>query len=206
MRTELRDGSGRLVELETEPATIEDEAEASAAGLRLRRRIDQLRIGLPLATPAPPLSTRPFIAGRDEEAFLAVNNRAFGWHPDQSNWTIEDLRRRMDEPWFDPGGFLLHEIDGTLAGFCWTKVHPATATDPVLGEIFVIAVDPAFHGRGLGRALTLAGLDHLAEQSIGVGMLHVEHDNHAAIALYQDIGFTEHDAHCWWSIDAVSER
>ena len=46
--------------------------------------------------------------------------------------------------------------DGRLAGFCWTKVHDDE--EPPLGEIYVIAVDPDFVGRGLGRALTVAGL------------------------------------------------
>ena len=201
MRTELRDDSGRLVGLETEPATAEDEAEATAAGLRLRRRIDQLRIDLPLVHHASIPATRPFEPGADDAAFLAVNNRAFEWHPDQSNWTPEDLHARMREPWFDPNGFLLLEIDGTLGGFCWTKIHPAAGDDPELGEIFVIAVDPAFHGRGLGRALTIAGLDHLAARSVHVGMLHVEHDNRPALALYRDLGFVHHDSHCWWSIE-----
>ena len=199
MRKERCDESGQLVELESEPATDADAALAAEAGLTLIRCIQQLRIALPLKDDITPLHTRPFVLGIDDDAFLAVNNRAFAWHPDQSNWTSEQLRERANEPWFDPDGFLLHERDGRLAGFCWTKFHPSNDTESELGEIFVIAVDPDFHGLGLGRGLTLAGLSSLANRSVTVGMLHVEHDNLAARSLYEDLGFREHDSHCWWS-------
>ena len=68
------------------------------------------------------------------------------------------------------------------------------------GARYVIAVDPAFHGQGLGRSLTIAGLTHLSSKSVLVGMLHVEHDNLAAQSLYRDLGFVEHDSHCWWGV------
>lgn len=203
MRTETRDNDGVLLQLEAEPATDDDERLAAEAGLVLVREVLQLRRPLP-GPPAPPLAVRAFRPGLDDEAFLAVNNRAFRWHPDQSGWTAEDLRRSEAEPWFDPQGFLLHERDGRLAGFCWTKVHPATDTDPVVGEIYVIATDPDFTGVGLGRALTLAGLDHLARQGITVGMLHVEGTNDAARGLYDALGFTLHSAHRWWASEGTS--
>ena len=91
----------------------------------------------------------------------------------------------MAQPWFDPEGIRLYEVDGVLAGFCWTKRHD----EPKLGEIYVICIDPDFHGRGLGRPMTAAGLDWLAEQGETIGMLYVEADNVPAIRTYEGLGF-----------------
>jgi len=167
---------------------------AAEHGLREERQLFQLRRPLPLepevAAAAAGLVCRAFVVGQDEEAWLRVNNRAFADHPEQGGWTLDDLAEREAAPWFDPAGFLLHEIDGELAAFCWTKVH--ATHDPPLGEIYVIAVDPAFHGRGLGRAMTVAGLRLLASRGITLGMLYVDAANVAAVSLYYDLGFSLH--------------
>jgi len=154
-----------------------------------------LQMRLPLPAVETDLVTSPFTEG-DIDEFVAVNNRAFHWHPEQSGLTPEAVRADMSQPWFDAGGFRLHRIDGQLAAFCWTKIH----TEPeALGEIYVIAVDPEFHGQGLGKAMTLAGLQWLADRRLSTAMLYVESDNHAAVATYRKIGFDVHRTDTLWT-------
>jgi mycothiol synthase len=142
---------------------------------------------------------------------LKVNNRAFAGHGEQGGWTIETFSQRRQESWFDPEGFRVVDAvddDGVvrMAGFCWTKVHPATDGDEELGEIYVIAVDPDFHGRGFGAQLTLAGLDHLADHGISTGMLYVDADNTPAVTLYERLGFTIHSTNTAFVADIAPAR
>jgi mycothiol synthase len=188
------EGGGLVVLWVFEPGQGDDES-AARAGFRHQRDLLQERVPLPLGEePAwsPGVEVRSFIPGQDDDVWLAVNNRAFADHPEQGGWVEATLERRMAEPWFDPKGFLLaFDADG-LAGFCWTKVHPATDADPELGEIFVIGVDPSRQGSGLGRALVVAGLSSLADRGMRTGMLFVDGDNEAALRLYASLGFTTH--------------
>ena len=120
-----------------------------------------------------------------------MNNAAFAWHPEQGGWTEADIAERRSESWFDPAGLFLayDDTSGELLGFHWTKVHSAS-----LGEVYVVGVDPAAQGRGLGNVLTLTGLHHLADRLTGAEpdaevMLYVEADNTAAVKTYRRLGF-----------------
>lgn len=171
-------------------ATDADADTAAALHLRTDRRLLNLHTELPVAATTD-VSVRAFRPGVDDDAWLAVNNAAFAWHGEQGGWDVARLQQRLAEPWFSAAGFLLHERDGRLAAFCWTKLHPG---EPVVGEIYVIAVHPDFHGSGLGRALTVAGLQHLNAAGATHAMLYVDADNTAAVRLYEQLGFTTHHA------------
>lgn len=184
---------------------------AATHGLRADAPLLHMRCTLPLdakhQTP-PGFVTRTFRPGIDNDEWLAVNARAFADHPEQGDWTHDVLNARTAEPWFDAQGFLLHEIDGRIAGFCWTKVHEggdghthghqhaddghthgdAPEHTMPIGEIYVIGVDPTHHGKGLGRSLTIAGFAHLSALGLRHGLLYVAADNSPAIALYESLG------------------
>lgn len=195
------------------PATLDVWAHgdsAAAAALAARAGFSRGRVLLQLRTPlgalddAEPVwpagvTVRTFEPGKDEDGWLALNARAFASHPEQGRWTEHDLLAREAQAWFDPAGFFLAERDGELVGFHWTKVHPtdpspaATGSAEVggpIGEVYVVGVDPAGAGGGLGRALTMTGLRHLRDdRGLAAVMLYVDEDNIRAVRMYENLGF-----------------
>ncbi|GAA4379659.1 mycothiol synthase [Nocardioides caricicola] len=148
----------------------------------MRRRMDQ---PLPAYDDARVRSYRP----SDAEELIRVNAAAFAHHPEQGSMDAANLEERMAQPWFDPAGLLVAADGDRLIGFHWTKQH-----SPELGEVYVVGIDPAAQGQGLGKVLTLAGLHHLASKGVDEVLLYVESDNHPAVAVYSGLGFGHADA------------
>lgn len=186
---EIADNGGGHLHMWIAKANDFYERVALEAGMQRGRDLLQLRTSLPVATDRLGLGDglRSFVPGMDEEHWLDVNNRAFSWHPEQGDWTLDTLRAREAEPWFDPAGFLLYELEDHVAAFCWTKIHDGE--DPPIGEIYVIGTAPEYQGRGLGRAMCLAGLSYLHGRGLTKSMLYVDAENTAARALYKGLGF-----------------
>jgi mycothiol synthase len=168
-------------------------ATAAALGMVVVRELLQMRrplTELPTVTVPDRVRIVTYSGPGDDAELLRVNNAAFAWHPEQSGWTVADIAERRGEPWFDPGGLFMAVDERTdkLLGFHWTKVHTGD-----LGEVYVIGLDPAAQGRGLGAVLTLVGLHHLADRLSGSAeptvMLYTEADNTAAVKTYERLGF-----------------
>ncbi|RMI12484.1 mycothiol synthase, partial [Cellulomonas triticagri] len=168
---------------------------AAAHGLPVTRELWQMALD-PLTPPAAPpralpdgVVVRAFEPGRDEDAWVALNARAFASHPEQGRLTRADLADRMAEDWFDPAGLLLAEQDGRLLASGWTKVPAPAPGAPLEGEVYALGVDPDAQGRGLGAALTARMLAHLADRGVARVVLYTEGDNHPAIRVYRAAGF-----------------
>lgn len=174
----------------------------------------------PILEPDVPTGVRirAFRPGEDDEAWVAVNARAFADHPEQGRVTVAGLRATMAEDWFDPEDFLVAVRtgdgpstgsggggngsgregdgsgsgsdgsaggDGEIVGFHWMKQHSDSR-----GEVYVLGVDPSMAGRGLGKALLRAGLQHLRDDlGLAEVILYVEGDNEPAVGLYLLNGF-----------------
>jgi mycothiol synthase len=164
--------------------------------LVMHTRVPEAGQGWPEPDLPEGVTIRTFEPGRDEQALIDVNARAFDWHPEQGRLSVDELRATEREGWFDPAGFFLAERDGELLGFHWTKIHPAQVGrfgDEPVGEVYVVGVDPGAQGGGLGKALTLSGLRYLRDRGLGQVILYVEGDNTPAVAVYSKLGFVPHE-------------
>jgi mycothiol synthase len=161
---------------------------AEKHGLARVRELLLMRLDNSVELPEPRdgVRIRTFVPGQDEAAMVAVNKRAFDWHPEQGLLTVADVEAAEKEAWFDPAGFFLavDEHDKVI-GFHWTKVHGDNT-----GEVYVVGVDPDAQGGGLGAALTLVGLRHLRDRGVRETILYVESDNRPAVTVYTRLGFT----------------
>lgn len=129
---------------------------------------------------------RTFVPGDDDAAWLELNATAFADHPEQGQLTQADLDARKDDTWFDPAGFFVADnADGTPVGFHWTKTPVGSAA----GEVYAVGVHPSTQGTGLGKALTLHGMNHLASSGLEKIVLYVDDENRAAVSLYNSLGF-----------------
>jgi mycothiol synthase len=178
-------------------------AKAIATSLKLERLWSNLLMSKPLDEIQPVTSKYPirtFISDFDNQAFLSLNNKVFANYPDQGGWSEGDLKVRLNESWFDEKGFFVAEDKSELIGFCWTKIHGAHTHShngeddhghDALGEIYVLAVNLDYKGQGVGRDLTITGLNYLKYQGLNNVMLYVGVENKPAFNLYKSLGFNE---------------
>ncbi|MEE9285890.1 MAG: GNAT family N-acetyltransferase [Dehalococcoidia bacterium] len=160
-----------------------------AAGFVEARRQLHMRLDLEdlVAGDGPTEHVVRHLRDGEEAVMTDLQNRAFtgswGFAPN----TPEEMayRLRMRGSRFEDA--LILEVEGRPAAYCWTKME-ARGNDPG-GVIWMIGVDPAMRGLGLGRAMLLASVDYLARQGARSVKLDVYADNAPAVNLYEATGF-----------------
>jgi len=173
---------------------------AARYGFEPVRRLLQLRLTLPEFIEPADISIGPIRLPDDIPEWLALNARAFSHHPEQGSVTRDDLDGIMAEPWFDASAFLVMREGDRMIGYCWLKVEHD------VGELYVVGVDPAYQGRGIGRQLVEAGLAELAHRGIRESSLYVEADNEPALKLYTSLGYTEYSVDIQYALTRFTPR
>ena len=94
MEVVAADGGGRINWWVHHPDARTDVV-ADSVGLRLGRRLLQMRRSLPIGEPGT-VDTRSFVVGREEEEWGRVNNAALRDNPEQRGLSIESLQSPDD--------------------------------------------------------------------------------------------------------------
>ena len=122
----------------------------------------------------------------DEERLLAIDRAT--WSPYSS-----PAPAPSEGPFFnertEPQNVLVAELDGQLVG--WGKIqHPTElASSDHVWHVTGLGVDPAFEGRGVGRALMEALMEMARERGGSRMTLRVFAANERARRLYERLGF-----------------
>lgn len=165
--------------------------------------------------------SRELWGARADEELLRVNNEAFSWHPEQGGWDLARWERAQEVDWFDPEGvFLLWatpenasakpHVDQTtrLAGFHWTKCsRPQSVNNGgMAGEVYVIGLARESQGKGVGKFLTVVGVNYLRKSGCEQVILYVEADNGPAVKVYERLGFAVTESHSLYRFPKLHQR
>jgi ribosomal protein S18 acetylase RimI-like enzyme len=123
------------------------------------------------------------VAGEDEFAQRVALHREV-WHP--SKVTLEAYRCMRTVPGYTPELDLVAvSDDGTFASYCICWLDPVSK----IGEFEPVGTRAAYRGKGLGKALMLAGLRRLKATGMQTAIVYSVSSNEAARKLYESVGF-----------------
>ena len=114
----------------------------------------------------------------DLESLLALEERCF---------VTDRLSRRSFRHWIntDNRAFIVATLDGHLAGYVLVIYHAGTR----LARLYSLATDTQFRGRGIASQLIAASEQAASTSGRFFMRLEVGSENHAAIRLYESLGY-----------------
>ncbi|MGE5138703.1 MAG: GNAT family N-acetyltransferase, partial [Rudaea sp.] len=141
-----------------------------------------LNVPIPESTLPPGFNIRSSTEA-DVEQLCAVHMSAFN-----SRWTVEEYRRVMRTPGFDPARELVVVApDGQIAAFLVYWPDPVSKS----GLFEPVGCGKEFQRRGLTRALLYEGMRRMVDVGMDYALVlhHTEVENPASGALYKSVGF-----------------
>lgn len=149
--------------------------------------------------PTPPGLIRYFDITRDGEVVADLIEEAFDLKRDSEGQLVllqmrANARKFQQTPWLRqrlPSNGFVWEVDGRVVGNITIipQFYPRR-----LSLIVNVAVDPAFRGQGIGKALVARALSYCRQAGSGEVWLQVRRDNEVAVRMYQQLDFQKD--HC----------
>jgi ribosomal protein S18 acetylase RimI-like enzyme len=139
--------------------------------------------------PAPALppgyGARPIAGMHEVQPRAAASHAAFESSlPFEAYWPR--YQRFMESPLYPAGMDLIIESpDGRVAAFCIGWLDPQNR----IGSFEPVGVHPDFQRRGLGKAILHYGMQRMQTHGMTAAIVGTHHDNHAAMRLYESVGF-----------------
>jgi ribosomal protein S18 acetylase RimI-like enzyme len=136
---------------------------------------------------------------RDRPAVLGITQRSFqgfcmesnieehfgtiadtDWAERKKNGIEYDLRRHRKHAF-------VAEMDGEVVGFLCSRVYRSIE----VGHVANMAVAPEYQGRGAGKKLLEAALEHFREEGLSYARIETLEQNYKGRKLYPNFGFEE---------------
>ena len=161
---------------------------------------------LPDISVAPPpdwpqgYTVRRFVPGRDEHTSVRLENDSFLDEWEYTPVELGEIEGFVRSPSFRADGVIYAVKDRQAAGECWSWVddEAIAQTSEKQGDVWCLCVHPEHRGRGLGRALLLAGVQWLRRQGMTSVCLWVDGANDRARHLYESAGFRAARTDIWY--------
>ena len=146
-----------------------------------------------LALPIPEPSLPPGFSLRHARtdsaelaSWVALHRAAFG----TQHMTIAHRQAMISDPEYDPTlDLLIIAPDGRLAAYCVGSIKANTHTGQREGFTDPVATHPDFQGRGLAKAILLAGMHRLQARGVEIVLLGTSSENKAMLAAAHAVGF-----------------
>lgn len=169
----------------------------------------------------PNWSIAPIRPDVDLDAFTELNAAAFAQHPEQGQLTVEDMKQRFAQDWFDRELLLLVRpksldkpediADGAAMSASVASANGLNGEKPLaflwlkpqsqsLVELYVLGVHPQIQGKGLGGSLANLMLKIMRGHGFQQAILYVDADNEPAVRSYRRAGFDISQTHTQYAL------
>ncbi len=152
---------------------------------------------------------RPFDPHRDMSAVADLIELGFADTLDEDGQRyLRQMRAAANgSGWLGFTSIAAYWASGPMSGYVWEEDGRMVGNMSLIPYLlrgrrnFLIAnvvVHPEYRRRGIARALTVQGIEHVSRAGAPSVWLHVREENEAAVALYRSLGFAERARRTTW--------